>query len=395
MQPNPPINRIEYLVKNFPPEVVLSTLIVLSDTVGIYDIRGLIPSTRPAWFDSRHDEAAWIVDSVIQRLRDFKHLKTRHDSDVLWAWIARELNRYDPESEEFDEIVEKLFRRGSAISEWQKATRTDISRMTWKEVLEDIERFDVTATLLHPGTVVAELSDGWTAVEVPVEGLVAEGHAMQNCLTGDDYIDSVKDNSVRIFSLRDEHGRPHVDIEYLVSSNRFADVLGKQNAEPAPKYKKYVKEFTDVIKPAPSYELTELEKNIVRESAIELAIQRFNEYDLNGRLTIEDKVPPEPLLDEDTDSAIRRLWGEESSYLPDIIPHIEEVLEDSYGYMWSKLMDDKVASLDDIANIIVEKSLDVDGNKLDSPWAWTEAKEMTANAVDLEYVYNRVLEIWW
>ncbi|HEY5658270.1 MAG TPA: hypothetical protein VIY27_10840, partial [Myxococcota bacterium] len=60
-----------------------------------------------------------------------------------------------------------------------------------------------------------------------------------------DYCDVVEEGTSEIYSVRDANGQPHVTMEYHPATERFAQIMGKQNEEPIDEYKARVAEFID------------------------------------------------------------------------------------------------------------------------------------------------------
>ena len=88
--------------------------------------------------------------------------------------------------------------------------------------------------------VVYDFGNGFTIVKVPPEDLETEGDNMQHCVGG--YCDSVASGGVIIYSLRNPRNKPHATIE-VDKRGRVAQIKGKQNEPPVPKYRPMIKQW--------------------------------------------------------------------------------------------------------------------------------------------------------
>jgi hypothetical protein len=210
-------------------------------------------------------------------------LPSRHENDFLIPWAARELARLNValgkgEIEETDreDSENLLIKKAPAIAMWTKRERKDILKVSLAEALEAIADIEIELKGAIPqGVIVHRFDDGWTVQELratpvtvqmaadfdsseyepatvvrrPIAEraeldalLSAEGEIMQHCVG--DYSDAVEYGEVRIYSIRDPKGRPHVTMEWCsMRPGYFAQIMGKQNTKIAEKYRPYAIEF--------------------------------------------------------------------------------------------------------------------------------------------------------
>ncbi len=137
-----------------------------------------------------------------------------------------------------------LQHRGAAIAMWAREERPDLTRMDWREVHDAVKAWGDERRQTQPvpqGDVVYEWADGWTVQLLGIDALEVEGEVMQHCVGG--YCDVVGSGAAAIYSLRDPKGRPHVTIEYNPKTEKFEQIMGKQNTRPAPQYAERVIEW--------------------------------------------------------------------------------------------------------------------------------------------------------
>jgi hypothetical protein len=190
--------------------------------------------------------------------REFGRLHARFGSD----WVVFEMSRRGVPAE-------KVISQFRAIVDWAEAENVDLNRYGLDDAIRAAEQWSLTRerpTTMVEGTVVYSFPDGWTVQELnEQDALDAEAQAMQHCLNtyeSDRGMEQgrvfeydppvVLDTSgmpVRIFSLRDPKGLPHVTMEFVEDRNwhpgaPFVQQLrGKQNAEPREDYLARMVEF--------------------------------------------------------------------------------------------------------------------------------------------------------
>jgi hypothetical protein len=85
--------------------------------------------------------------------------------------------------------------------------------------------------------------DDWTIVSLKdAQALKREGKIMQHCVGNEqqDYIRSVANKTLQIWSLRDPNNQPHCTIEYAAKEKKIEQIKGKQNKGVVAKYTQYV-----------------------------------------------------------------------------------------------------------------------------------------------------------
>jgi hypothetical protein len=326
MQPNPTNDRLSFILKQYGkkrPDIVLYMVSIIAHTVGVDDwilqVRRSLPASMLDVFEgwlanSRTDEGgelenlAGTIVEIVNRLPEFR---TRHRADPLFPWIANQLAKLqqvwrpggDPSVREW---VSKLRRGGTMLAQWFEATRPNLGEFDLDSAWDEAEVWSEEnegSSSVSQGEVVADLSDGWTAQKLTTEDqLDDEGEEMQHCVGS--YAYEVSRGRTTIYSLRDANGRPHVTIE--VSNNKIEQIRGKQNEEPAEKYKKYVEEFKGWLAetgvktekyPAYLREIAELleQRSDTDEESIEYMAEKW--HDVVGR-----------------DVDLMRAWGEVVGY---------------------------------------------------------------------------------
>jgi len=203
-------------------------------------------------------------ERVLHRLQNYlADFPEHHANDFLVPWIAKQLfdlrvaeMRGHVRADDYTDASDALDRKGTAIATWARETRQNLGRVTLADALNAVRTYEFTATGKPPerGEVVYRFKDGYTIHELTTrEQLAAEGVAMQNCVGS--YAGQVNAGTSHIYSLRDSRGHPHVTMEWraerdsfvrygtYVGHGHFAQILGKQNDPPVPKYLPYVQEF--------------------------------------------------------------------------------------------------------------------------------------------------------
>lgn len=305
--PNGTVDRLRYIAKTYAskPGIVLDMVSVVAMTVGEDNweqrVRGsakfdsgflkdtqLFGLVEPVGFgnpfreqDRRRDLAAGrrhtsstavptteYVRAVVELVSELYGFRGIHSADPIFPWMATQLAKAAKQSireqaAAQDDPVEQAtaigvyystliaFRqRGTLLAQWFVAERPDLTKMSAGEVLEAAREWDEnqeaeTAADL-PGEVVYKFDDGFTIQKLTTESqLEAEGEAMQHCVGG--YCEHVQSGRSVIYSLRDPHGHPHSTIEYDPRVRRIVQIQGKQNEDPAPKYRERADRFTATL----------------------------------------------------------------------------------------------------------------------------------------------------
>lgn len=151
--------------------------------------------------------------------------------------------------------------RFRAIVDWAEAEGIDLNRMSLEDILEGADEFGAeraATKTISQGEVVYEFDDGWTVQRLTTEEQLAdEGDAMQNCI-GDESVGCYTmgglemggrhGSGVKIYSLRDPQGRPHVSMAF--NGTIMEEFKGKQNSPPRkPEYIKKAIEFRYELQP--------------------------------------------------------------------------------------------------------------------------------------------------
>jgi hypothetical protein len=245
---NPVDRRLRYLVRQG------YTLPVLADVVdatlfalGREDAAEAVDAHRQVALRG-DDNEAWFIEQVIKELGNARS----PGWEKIIPWYAREMKRLHPhDHDDHDErasawrVRMQATRAAPALAQWYLDERPDLNRIS---LLEALEAIGVQAERLsslqgYPGRPVFEFEDGWSVVDVPLEGLRLEGEIMQNCIRHGHYDDDVADGSTNILSLRDKQDRPHVDFELNRQTHEFEQIVGKQNRAPSDKYAPYIVAF--------------------------------------------------------------------------------------------------------------------------------------------------------
>lgn len=286
--PNGTADRLKYIAKTFGgrPNLVLDMIDVVAQTVGedrwrfairdaahqdpdfsvdvkhygVYSLAGL-------WQPDKEPPPKVFVDAVVAMASELPALRGAHPADPLFPWMAVQLNAAAKEADrrwkrapsmfspevhlvDYRTLLDRFRRRGSAMAQWFVATRPDLTKLDADEAFDSFvawEEVEGPSTIKgQQGEVVYEFDDGYTVQKLTTEGqLDAEGEAMQHCVGS--YCTEVKKGNVEIYSIRDPKGYPHVTIEYDPNSRYVKQIKGKQNDEPAPKYKPYIDTFLETL----------------------------------------------------------------------------------------------------------------------------------------------------
>lgn len=288
--PNSPIKRIEYVIRQYDGtknQVILPDVIIIALYAFGRDRQAEELGSPPVfehWSPFATEEEAshraaydhdYEVRSLVQWLRQI--LPEQHQWDFIVPWVAKELGRLNREfllrrddmagwAAVYGHAVETLTHKTPAIAMWAAQNRIDLNRTSLTQALEAIRDFEVEIDVddIPQGEIVYEFADGWTIQRLSPEELAVEGELMQHCVG--DFGDEVEQGRSVIFSLRSPKGRPHVTMEwepeyrepFLYSEGswqpgqpypwtskqgQFIQIMGKQNASPLPKYRRYIQEF--------------------------------------------------------------------------------------------------------------------------------------------------------
>jgi hypothetical protein len=284
--PNGTADRLKYIAKTFGarPALVLDMIDVIAQAVGedrwrfairdaahrdatfstdvehygIYSLAGL-------WRPDKEPPPKAFVDAVVAMASELPGFRGAHPADPLFPWMAVQLNAAAKEADrrwkrdpamfspevhlvDYRTLLDRFRRRGSAMAAWFAATRPDLTKMDANDVYDQIVEWEEEQSTVEAqqGEIVYEFDDGYTVQKLTTEEqLDAEGEAMQHCVGS--YCTEVRSGNTVIYSLRDPNGQPHVTIEYAPSSRFVKQIKGKQNDDPAPKYKPYIDAFLETL----------------------------------------------------------------------------------------------------------------------------------------------------
>jgi len=247
------------------------------------------------------DSEQWgLAELVLQVVK----LPEHNPRDFLIPWIGRELAKLAKEvfkgarrpasagalslteglqsgvtASDYWDAVRALYDKAPAIAQWAKETRADVGKVDLAQALEAIATYEFKESLVEQGAVVYTFADDWTVQELRTPtALLQEGDQMQNCVGG--YDEDVASGLVRIYSIRDKSGSPHVSMElrarasgmatrdavrgiahgavddmtpeeFIASPSHlrwhFEQILGKQNDMPVEAYRARAREFIDKV----------------------------------------------------------------------------------------------------------------------------------------------------
>lgn len=92
--------------------------------------------------------------------------------------------------------------------------------------------------------------NGFYIVEITTEhDLRLEGKLLNHCVGGPDYFNKVLNNEIKIFSLRDPQGKPHVTIETSYNLFHFKQTFAYSNAQPSSLHQSMINEWKQTIHP--------------------------------------------------------------------------------------------------------------------------------------------------
>ncbi len=219
-------------------------------------IYSVFSKIRELPFDFDENELRLLLPPLIAMVSELPGFQRANAADGAFPWMAKKLVDQVKAYHQAGDSRGAMFARreyaqqswffrekGTAFGLWMKKDRPDINSMSFDEVKEEIENFEV-AEQIPQGEVVHRFDDGYTVQKLTTkQQLDAEGRLMQHCVGS--YCEKVRAGESVVYSLRDEKERPHVTIEVDPTNDRVVQVKGKQNAKPAEKYQKYVDEFLE------------------------------------------------------------------------------------------------------------------------------------------------------
>ena len=171
--------------------------------------------------------------------------------DPYIPWLARALAQLEIGFER------KLEKRFQGICIWAAENKIDLNKYTAEQALDAshdyVSKAERKARLQDDpeNPIVYRFPDGYHVRELRTpKALHSDGEIVQNCLRHGNYDAAVANGESIIYSLRDEKGLPHVDIEWLTGKVGMGkapphteQVFGKQNRKPASQYVPYLEEF--------------------------------------------------------------------------------------------------------------------------------------------------------
>lgn len=293
MLKNPPVDRLKFIAKQYGekyPGVVIAMIDIIAQAVGedrwkhhVADaiervrreavdasqaspealdhavdaekmerqIGAVFGRIRELPFDFHVGELRLLLPPLIAMVSELPGFQRANAADGAFPWMAKQLVAEVKDYQGGDKGSMReygqrawFFREsGTAFGLWMKKARPDINSMSYEDVKDEVESFEVEEQVPQ-GEVVHRFNDGYTVQKLTTkQQLDAEGRLMQHCVGS--YCEKVRLGGSVIYSLRDERKRPHVTIEVDPTNDRVIQVKGKQNAKPAAKYQKYVDEFLE------------------------------------------------------------------------------------------------------------------------------------------------------
>ena len=287
LEKNPAVDRLKFIAKTYAkqPWIVLDAIDVIARTVGEDRWRERVWEGARADLQLFNDiiktqalegsqveyhkyellgQREWpenyeaVAQAIAVMAGELDGFKVANPADGAFPWMATQLSRLAKAAGRFTRMDDGaraafrdyqdafvFFRRsGTAIGQWMRRERPDLTRMSWTDVEEALEDFEVSTDNKLRGPAVYNWEDGWTIQKlVTDEQLESEGERMQHCVGS--YCDQVREGDAEIYSLRDDKNRSHVTIEYDPKKKKVVQIKGKQNAHPKPEYQERVDEFLE------------------------------------------------------------------------------------------------------------------------------------------------------
>lgn len=179
--------------------------------------------------------------------------------DKFVPWVFREFNnlQYDTPQDYID-AANALASVAPHLPSWQRKAKVDINRLSMAEAIARIEAWleAQRPEPAHAGRVVYRFPDGWTVQRlVTEEQILSEGAVMRHCMR-----DPAKGYfkrtlcegpfgpitpEIRIYSLRDTDGVPHVTLMQDVTSGAFVEVRSQGNKAVPASLAPYVDKFLE------------------------------------------------------------------------------------------------------------------------------------------------------
>lgn len=410
LQRNPPYKRLQYVAKQYGakhPDVVLDTFWTLSDVVGIehpetrFDFAQLWQYVaRPVPVRNERRVSLWeegvassprgdivaseLLEEALDELKDAPEMKRGRESDALWPWLAKELVRAKKEAIRqsdpwiYIQALNGAAQKGPALALWQQQERIDLGRWKLWDALEALEEFEVALRGVPQGEVVFEWPDGWTVQKLTEpEQLKAEGEVMQHCVGS--YCEAVAAGQTDVYSLRDAAGNPHATMEYNENLNRFAQVQGKQNREPASEYMARVNEFAKSRNIQPS-ELTQKELNAIHEWGVEAAEDAWENASRRRGFSIIEAVDPDVAVDfySIIEDAFPTTEADDWT-AADLESEIESEAQDSASERWYELHAEAMDTLESVIAEVADNAAEEDD---------PDVETMVTNALDESELYG-------
>ena len=167
--------------------------------------------------DFLYDEAGQYVDKIITRAREtekkprirYDYLKTNNEYDPFEKALAAAIHWHE-------NIAEEMAKRNKSVDLYNKS-------------LVGVRHF-------------MDLSGNMSVYELLTpEALDFESEYMGHCVGKGAYDSGVKTGAVKIYSIRDEMGEPHVTLE--VRDGKVYQCKGKSNKKPVKKYIPFIQDF--------------------------------------------------------------------------------------------------------------------------------------------------------
>ena len=137
----------------------------------------------------------------------------------------------------------------------------DAARKWHENLAENLAKLNKSKEMFEKSLVgavhVMDLVDGLSVYQLTTEeALDFESEYMGHCVGKGSYDKGVKDGSIKIYSIRDEHGEPHCTLD--VRGSDIMQIKGKQNKAPIHKYVPAIKMFIEQTKLNPKHDLKNL-----------------------------------------------------------------------------------------------------------------------------------------
>lgn len=184
--------------------------------------------------------------------------------DKFVPWVFRAFNNLEYDSpQDYINAANALASVAPHLPSWQRKAKIDINQLSMAEVIAQIEAW-LETTRPEPaqaGRIVYRFPDGWTVQRlVTEEQILSEGTTMRHCMRDpakgyfqrtlcEGPFGSITPE-IRIYSLRDANGVPHVTLMQDVASGAFVEVRSQGNKAVPPTLMSYVDKFLEVAQGA-------------------------------------------------------------------------------------------------------------------------------------------------